>query len=86
MSTRRNFFRSLALMAGAASISPQIFIPRFEPVIWKPSRVVGGIWVIEAKQHFIGSIIGSKELLTGWIWMEGKFPMGAGETTRCLNS
>ena len=35
MNTRRNFFRSLAALAGAASISPQIFIPKFEPVRWK---------------------------------------------------
>jgi hypothetical protein len=35
MNTRRNFFHSLTLMAGAASVSPQIFIPRFEPVKWK---------------------------------------------------
>ena len=35
---KRNFFRSLALIAGAASISPQIFIPIFEPVRWKPAR------------------------------------------------
>lgn len=33
---RRNFFRSIALLGSAASISPQIFIPRFEPVRWKP--------------------------------------------------
>lgn len=38
MSNRRNFFKSLAMLAGAASISPQIFIPKFEPVKWKVSR------------------------------------------------
>jgi hypothetical protein len=32
---RRGFFKSLALLAGAASVSPQIFIPKFEPVRWK---------------------------------------------------
>lgn len=33
--TRRSFFRSLGLLAGAASVSPTIFIPKFEPVRWK---------------------------------------------------
>jgi hypothetical protein len=32
---RRNFFRSLALLAGATSVCPNIFIPKFEPVKWK---------------------------------------------------
>lgn len=32
---RRGFFKSLALMAGAVSVSPTIFIPKFEPVKWK---------------------------------------------------
>jgi hypothetical protein len=35
---RRGFFKSLALVAGAASLSPQIFIPKFEPVRWKVIR------------------------------------------------
>lgn len=35
MSNRRNFFKSLAMLTGAASLSPQIFIPKFEPVRWK---------------------------------------------------
>jgi len=32
---RRSFFNSLAAFAGAASLSPHIFIPKFEPVKWK---------------------------------------------------
>jgi hypothetical protein len=32
---RRNFFNSLAAFAGVASLSPQVFIPKFEPVQWK---------------------------------------------------
>jgi hypothetical protein len=32
---RRRFFTSLGLIAGAASVSPQIFIPKFESVRWK---------------------------------------------------
>ena len=32
---RRSFFSSLAAFAGAASLSPNIFIPKFEPVKWK---------------------------------------------------
>lgn len=36
--TRRSFFRSLGLLAGAASVSPTIFIPKFEPVRWKVLR------------------------------------------------
>lgn len=33
---RRGFFKSLGFLAGAASVSPNIFIPKFEPVRWKP--------------------------------------------------
>lgn len=32
---RRNFFQSLAALAGAASVSPLIFLPKFDPVRWK---------------------------------------------------
>lgn len=35
---RRSFFSSLAALAGAASLSPNIFIPKFEPVKWKVPR------------------------------------------------
>jgi hypothetical protein len=36
---RRGFFKSLALIASAASLSPTIFIPKFEPVRWRRSLV-----------------------------------------------
>lgn len=32
---QRSFFKSLALIGAAASVSPQIFLPRFEPVRWR---------------------------------------------------
>jgi len=32
---RRSFFKSASLLLGAASLSPTIFIPKFEPVKWK---------------------------------------------------
>lgn len=35
MIDRRSFFKSFAALIGAASLSPQIFIPKFEPVKWK---------------------------------------------------
>jgi hypothetical protein len=35
---RRNFFGSLGLLVGAASLSPSIFIPKLEPVKWKQIR------------------------------------------------
>lgn len=35
MTDRRSFFKSLALLIGAASVSPMIFLPKFEPVKWK---------------------------------------------------
>lgn len=35
MTNRRGFFRSLAALVGAASVSPTIFLPKFEPVKWK---------------------------------------------------
>ena len=37
---RRGFFRSLVLLAGAASVSPTIFIPKFEPVRWKVTPAI----------------------------------------------
>jgi len=45
---RRSFFSSLAVLAGAASLSPNIFIPKFEPVIWKrsPRRIVNPKWIL----------------------------------------
>jgi len=33
---KRSFFKSLALMTAGAAVSPGIFIPKFEPVKWKP--------------------------------------------------
>lgn len=35
---RRGFFRSVAALVGAASVSPAIFIPKFESVHWKPPQ------------------------------------------------
>lgn len=32
---RRSFFKSLALIAGAAAAAPQVFVPKFEPVHWR---------------------------------------------------
>ncbi len=32
---RRGFFKVFGVLAAAASVSPTIFIPRFEPVRWK---------------------------------------------------
>jgi hypothetical protein len=32
---RRKFFNALAALAGAISLSPNIFVPKFEPVHWK---------------------------------------------------
>lgn len=33
---RRSFFNKFGVLIGAASLSPTIFIPRFEAVRWKP--------------------------------------------------
>ena len=35
MSTRRSFFKSLALLGAAAAGCPGVFIPKLEPVRWK---------------------------------------------------
>lgn len=43
---RRGFFKSLALMAGAVSVSPTIFIPKFEPVKWKRAAQFTHSWAI----------------------------------------
>jgi hypothetical protein len=36
---RRGFFKSFGVLAAAASLSPTIFIPKFEPVRWKVIRM-----------------------------------------------
>jgi hypothetical protein len=38
---RRGFFSSLAAIVGGVSISPLIFIPKFEPVRWKIIKPAG---------------------------------------------
>lgn len=43
---RRGFFKSLALIGAAASVSPHIFIPKFEPVKWK-------VWTPPRRGFFI---------------------------------
>lgn len=43
MTSRRSFFRSLGLLAGAASVSPLVFVPKFEPVRWKRIHY-GFVW------------------------------------------
>ena len=40
---RRSFFNTIARVAAAASLSPTIFIPKFEPVKWK---VIRASWVV----------------------------------------
>lgn len=71
---RRNFFHSLALLAGAASISPQIFIPKFEPVIWKSTtpldiavewnaykfQLINGTWICIEQGKHLSSIFNNK--------------------------
>lgn len=32
---RRGFFKAFSVLAGAASLSPMLFVPKFEPVHWK---------------------------------------------------
>lgn len=51
---RRSFFSSLGALVGAASLSPTIFIPKFEPVKWKRIVVPNKGWfVAEFEQYFI---------------------------------
>lgn len=38
LTDRRSFFRSLAILGAAAAGCPWIFVPKFEPVRWKPVR------------------------------------------------
>jgi hypothetical protein len=33
--SRRSFFKKFGVLIGAASLSPTLFIPKFEPVKWK---------------------------------------------------
>lgn len=35
MNSRRSFLKSVALIASAASVCPNVFVPKFEPVKWK---------------------------------------------------
>lgn len=51
---QRSFFKSLVLIGAAASLSPQIFIPKFEPVRWKVSQAAPrGLYYCEFKFVFL---------------------------------
>jgi hypothetical protein len=36
---RRSFFQQLAMIGSAVSASPYLFIPKFEPVVWRRAPV-----------------------------------------------
>lgn len=50
---RRSFFKSIAVLAGAASLSPSIFIPKFEPVRWKRSSSTIGNFICVVNQEYV---------------------------------
>lgn len=41
---RRSFFKKFGVLLGAASLSPTLFIPKFEPVKWKRNSIVNPDW------------------------------------------
>jgi hypothetical protein len=47
---RRAFFKFGSLFVGAASVAPQIFIPKFEPVRWKKS-----VQAVSVQMHSLGT-------------------------------
>lgn len=53
---RRGFFSRFAVLAAAASLSPTVFIPKFEPVRWKVKRytkaVINPDWVTARYQFY----------------------------------
>lgn len=69
---RRNFFRSLAALAGAASVSPTIFIPKFEPVRWKPISYYG-VWRFVQGENGWTDVgpVPIPDLHNGFAWEEG---------------
>lgn len=79
---KRNFFKSLALMAGAASISPQIFIPKFEPVKWKASTAFEEI-LVPFDFAFPSQFFGKWDFVTtGTLIHARRYPHNAGNVLR----
>lgn len=80
---RRNFFRSLALIAGASSVCPNIFIPKFEPVKWKV--LPRGFFYQGTLESIVREWEASKYIGT-WQWINQiqihRYPFLAGETKR----
>jgi hypothetical protein len=64
---RRGFFTRLGVLVGAASLSPTIFVPKFEAVRWKVvrSEVVEEIW----GGHVCWTIFSARELAGEWRWV-----------------
>jgi hypothetical protein len=75
---RRSFFSKFGLLAAAASVSPTIFIPKFEPVKWKVKSIINPAWVAaDYEVHFLMDS-------TAWVNLIKRktFPPNMGETTR----
>ncbi len=72
------FFKSLALMAGAASISPQIFIPKFEPVKWKVTPANAYEEILMPFREFDPRFFGKWQ----FVMEGGTYPHNAGNVLR----
>ena len=75
---RRSFFKSLAALAGAVSIAPNIFIPKLGRVAWKP---ISNVWV-PADYYGMWVWIGPPTIGVLDMPFSGTFPYNAGETVR----
>lgn len=62
---RRGFFSKLAILAGAASCSPQIFLPKFEPVRWKVIRPERYLEIVTS----LDGRFDPREFMGQWKWV-----------------
>lgn len=65
MTTRRSFFASLALIGAGAATAPGIFIPKFEPVWWKPDKFV----LTREKLTELTTALRIRDHTGAWVWI-----------------
>ena len=71
----RHFFKSLALLAAGAAVSPGIFIPKFEPVRWKVTRAIPNPdWVNAEGEYRIIMSYEAARFFGRWAFVEGTPP------------
>lgn len=86
MLDRRGFFKTLGLIAGGIIAGPQIFLPKFEPVIWKPLRPWNWMeyyaFLLDRTPHWADDVLRYWSPTDGrWIGQVSTAPWGAFSTS-----